>query len=549
MNGASLSLRRIALLTRMQAKDHDKRRAPKTKGRKAVAIAERVGFFLILSGAMVGILYLFKALAVVAITPPLLAFSVVLVQLISIVSCIGGLIDALFLAKDNPILLSFPAKHFEVFLSKLIIYYIQEFRRNLAALTPFLVAYGVFTGQGGLYWLGTLLSVILLPLVPVLLGALLSYPVMMVKKLFTQSNLLTALVFVALFGLLIWGFFALLEIIPNPLRILSNYATMTRFFAHVLDLVYRNALFLRWFVLSLVGPHAALNALWFILSLVGLALLVGVITSPRYYGLTSQGKSGRIRKSSQKKEQGKGTEALHSTFLAFFTKECKLQFRHVSSLIANYILLFVLPFMLLFLNACFANMNLRPDIGRDMVLTALLLVSLLLALGSNTASATAISEEGSEFALLKTAPSDTATMAWAKIAFNLIASFAVITLAFVILLFDRGALSALEIIGLWFVVIVIDSAHILLSFEIDLMHPHILDVAASGTTENSPNITRSISWGFAIALLTSALACLLFMDSYVSGWIRLIIIALAFLASRLYLFSRKLAAYFADLEA
>ena len=99
----------------------------------------------------------------------LLIFIIFISQVLGIVSCAGTLMKALYTSKDNMILLSYPAKHYEVFISKILVFYIYEFLRNLSFVLPLLLGFGIILKIISInFIIATLLMILILPLFPVL---------------------------------------------------------------------------------------------------------------------------------------------------------------------------------------------------------------------------------------------------------------------------------------------------------------------------------------------------------------------------------------------
>ena len=73
-----------------------------------------------------------------------LVFSFML--LLSTVSCTAGLTKSMYYARDNAVLLTLPCTSLHVYLSKLIIFFIFEIKRNLSFLVPMFVAYYITHG-------------------------------------------------------------------------------------------------------------------------------------------------------------------------------------------------------------------------------------------------------------------------------------------------------------------------------------------------------------------------------------------------------------------
>ena len=68
-----------------------------------------------------------------------LIFSIMMT--LSIIVAVKGLVQSLYLAKDNFVLLTLPMSREKIFLSKFVVYYIYELIRNLTYLMPIMIAY------------------------------------------------------------------------------------------------------------------------------------------------------------------------------------------------------------------------------------------------------------------------------------------------------------------------------------------------------------------------------------------------------------------------
>ena len=95
-------------------------------------------------------------------------------QIISIVTCVGSMMSVLYNSKENMILMAFPCNYNEIFLSKIVVFTIEEMKKSCFFLLPFLLSYGLVSAAGGAYWGGLLPSWIFLTLFPVLFSAILS---------------------------------------------------------------------------------------------------------------------------------------------------------------------------------------------------------------------------------------------------------------------------------------------------------------------------------------------------------------------------------------
>ncbi|MGN1067204.1 MAG: hypothetical protein ACI4QH_05290, partial [Candidatus Fimimonas sp.] len=99
-------------------------------------------------------------------------------QIMAIVTCSIGLSEALFVSADNKVLLTLPASSTEIFLSKLILFYVFELKRNVTFALPLFLAYGLVNGAVWYYYLWLVVCFLLISFVPVAIGAVLSIPLM-----------------------------------------------------------------------------------------------------------------------------------------------------------------------------------------------------------------------------------------------------------------------------------------------------------------------------------------------------------------------------------
>ena len=178
-------------------------------------------------------------------------------------------------------------------------------------------------------------------------------------------------------------------------------------------------------------------------------------------------------------------------------------------------------------------------------------IVLSLASASNTSSALAITQEGSEFVLLKTAPSDTSNMAWAKIFFNLVFSSIMIIISFACIILFCNRLD--NHISYWLIMIAvlfINAGLILWSFQIDIMNPKLREFASHNDTNFVNNAAESIKIGLITTVIFTALAFILLWaeSSAFWQWFKILGLSVAFFAVRFYIFRSYLKNVFPDIE-
>jgi len=296
-----------------------------------------------------------------------------------------------------------------------------------------------------------------------------------------------------------------------------------------------------------------------------LVVLVTFISRPLYFNLAC-----RTTEQTVKKTHRAANRSSKSLYWTFVRKEWILSTRNIGELLTNYVPVIVFPFVMALMNYIYLGIG-RSTFGNYLVMGFDILISLLLVMGANTASATALTVEGFEFTLVKMAPSDTKVLCWAKVTFNLIFSTIMILLGFLVFNYVlpafsdtldawlresgyegiRYTLPQFKDIDIWLTyatVALVNAGHILWSFQIDLLSPKLSDYASTGSLSNNPNASKAIVIDVVLSLLFGAGSALLLIDDYDTGWMRILALALGFFLARLYLFRNSVRYYFSDIE-
>ena len=296
---------------------------------------------------------------------------------------------------------------------------------------------------------------------------------------------------------------------------------------------------------ALYGNKPLLNDLFAFLSLLGIAIVAVGVSLPLFFKLASSANEHSVDK-----QYGDKNVVHKSTFFTFMRKELTLSIRNIGDFASNYLFLFILPFVLLIISAIFVRID-RNDLGVSMTYGFIGLITLIMLSASNTASATAISSEGTEFALLKTAPGKTSNIVWAKILINAILSFISLTITFILLsiFLDEFVVQS----RLWIVyvfVLLIDIGLILWSIQLDILNPNMKEYANSQNRGEIKNFSTSILIGVIVSSIFSAILILIYISKLDISIIAIVLIGLALLfdGGRLYLLVNYMNAYFHDIE-
>ena len=534
-------LERLLILTKLQLSNIVRLRIA-NKGRFFGNVALRALVVIILSIVMTYVLHFISDFLYIPVNHHFIIFVLIITQGMGIISATSGLMNDLYHSKDNQILLSLPANNNEVYISKLMVFYINEFLKNLYLLAPVLIAFGIQNDIMFLYFVNIVPMLVLLPLLVVLAASLLSMPAVFVRNLLKDKRMLSSVLFLVVVGVLFRAVLALLAYIPYPIRIVQLYNRFMIGITMFMQASSRYGLIYTVVGELLYGIKPFLNYV-ILLSVTGVLVLMTVLVSrPLFFKLTSSS-----AEAARTKPHTHANKASTNVFMTFLRKELTVNRRSLNELLDNYTILLSLPFFMVILNHIYMGMN-RSTFGNQLVTVFNVLITLLLVTSANTASATAITTEGGEFTLLKTAPSDTARIAWAKIAFNIVFSFVIILISFILFRIVMPLYPAGDTWGLFVFVVLVNAGHILWSFQLDIMNPKIREYAATGSLSGNTNVTASVRVGFVLAIVFSVLAAItaIYLESI--AWTIMIGVAAAFFVLRFVFFRNFLNAYFRDIE-
>ena len=467
----------------------------------------------------------------------------------SICSCVVGLTKSMYYARDNAVLLTLPCKPIQVYLSKLVIFFIFELKRNLSFMVPLFLAYFYSHGYKFFAYLWMLVCMVVISLLTVAIGALLSIPSMWIANFFRQHKWLQmTLLAVAVAGAIYALFFAI-SLIPENINIVKKWYNIQ---THIHNFFYgtypekfgvlnkMTILFLgqRNIMGAMVFPFWS-TALKFFILLAVTAVLLGaglLIVQPMFYSMAS--KPFEYLKKPVKAKPNK----LRSRRWSAVYNEWLIAFKSSSRMSANVGVLVAIPMLIFLLNKIFLAMSTR-EIGNHMVVAFNILIILLVALNANCSSASIFSKDGRSSYLIKTQPSKYPILILSKLMPNTVFVCASIFATFVVMI-NTLSLGFKELIVLMCGVGFIYLAHMLYSAELDLMNPQIELYATVGSSENNPNETKSTVMAFLISFITALAVFLLLAEGSGNVAIKVFMVGLGLLCYRVYIFFAKLRLYY-----
>ena len=539
--------KKLKILTLLQLSDRVKIKKDLTIAKKIGQIGKTLLGMLVSFGIFSVLFYAVFGLIKFKASENLLTLVIFATQVLSIISCTVSLSDTLYISKDNQMLMTYPVKHIFIYISKLLVVYILELYKSLMFTFPLFMAYGLMAG--GILNVNYVVSLvffsIFLPLVPVLIGAIVSIPVVLISKLLKRVPFVKGVMTVAIFvGLaLLTGL--VVKLLPDEIRLVALWNSFLKAFEGVVANVNKFSLYSMFVGRALYSNQPVLNNIYFYLTLLGV-LTVGIALSlPLFFKLASSAQENSIDKKHSSKN------VVHkSTFFTFMRKELLLSIRNMNDFSSNYLFLFVMPFVLILMTSIYVRIDRNP-LGYSMTYAFCGLLALLMLSASNTASATAISSEGTEFTLLKTAPGKTSNIVWAKVLINGILSFISLIISFILLGLFLG--DKVNIGQLWLVftfVVLIDIGLILWSIQLDILNPSMKEYATTQNRGDVKNFSTSITIGIVASVIFSSIMIVLFWVSsnLLINTVILVGLGLLFVGGRIYLLINYINTYFHEIE-
>lgn len=536
------AIRRVKYLTLMQI--GDELRVLKTGNRKKLvaSVGLRLLAVALVTAALFVLFMLLNSTFQLTASRDMLVTILFITQVVSVISCLSGMMLVLFASKENTMLLAFPCNYTEIFISKIVVFALEEFKKSCYFLLPLLIGFGLNAGVGVEYWLQLPVFWITLCLLPVFIGATLTIPVLYIKRFLQTHVWIYAILLIALIVAGFIGIYSVLSQVPVPIRLVAIYGKFVEAVKAAFVAINQFAIFYNFIGDALFGQMVWLYLPVMLLILAAFATLCFFVAMPFYF----KAASSTAENSSQKKHYHNRLKH-GNLFFTFFGKELRIMLRSFQSVTSLITVVFIFPVITYVFNFILSAIN-TSTIGDYMTIAFNVMITLSLLGSHNANTAASLSSEGNEFAVLKTAPSDTSVICWTKIAVTgLVNLLSLVVTAIMLLITTR--LPLIDIIFTMFTILLISVGQIAWSFEFDLRNPKITDYATKGDgVVDNVNIAKAIGVSFVVATLAGLVGLLCLFDQYVFGWVRLLGFALIFLLARLYLLNSNIKVYFNDIQ-
>ena len=496
-------------------------------------------------------------------TLPLFTVFITLVIFLNLCSSTLNLMKSLYSSDDNKVLITLPVTPNQLFFSKIVVYYIFELKKSLDILVPGIVGFlifGVIQFKGPevhfitILWM--IIPTIFLILSQVLLAALLSIPFLFIYRFFKKFPIMELILVIVLVGAGLFLVIKIISFIPEDIDLNTQWPSFVNGFGDFVSAFHQYAYPVNFYskiyfgeVSMSSGIHYLINETTFIkiAIAIGAAIALGLIDflliKPFYFRMINKNfEFDKMPPLTQKKN------VKHKKYVTFANKEFKLSFRDFDisgSYIAVYL---IVPILLFFIDRVFAAIDLS-EIGYRIAYAFNALLTILPLLASNSTIATLYSKEGRTAYIIKSNPVNPFIPLTSKLLFNLIFSIpSIVGCAIIFANFSS--------LGFWIAVLfslsvlLLQYAHIFYSASQDIMNPQNEVYATTGSDFNNPNETKSTIVAFISSFVITGAFYLMLNESYrlynnyASAFIRLFIASAVLFAGFLYLFIKKIQAFY-----
>ncbi len=470
--------------------------------------------------------------------------------LLQTIAVTWSLTKSMYYSKDNPILLVLPCKHTYVYLSKLVVFYLYELIRNFSFMIPLFVSYGIICSFPIVYYPWLIFCFVFISMIPVLVGAILSIPVMWFYNFFRNYKRLQFTCLLLLIGLVTLSVVKIIGLIPANIDLVATWRITYWEIQDLLTKFIKDFSIFHSVVTMMVGKMDNLELILFagndfltlgliILSVIVLFLLGFITVRPLFYAMASKPFEYTKKKHKIKKNKE------HGKICSILRTETLLTFRNSDRVFTNIGLLISMPILIFFLNKIFSAMDTRL-LGNNLTIAFNILIILLISLSSNAYAASVFSKDGKSSYLIKVQPYKEQPLLLSKLVINTM----FMMLAFIstlVVLIEFSNLGATKSVIIILACIFIYFAHLFYSAELDIMNPKVELYETINENINNPNETKSTIIAFLSSFLVFGVLLFLLMEnSGINTYLKIMIIGFIFMIFRLYMLVNKIKLYYRE---
>ena len=480
-----------------------------------------LGFGVITAGAylimwLCKFLHLFSASGMIPLS--IITTIYIIIFALNTFTCTVGLSKTLYYAKDNQVLITYPVTSDQLYLSKMLVYYISEIKKTFTFAIPIFVAYGVLSSFSILYYPWVIVMLLILAAVPVLIGGLLSIPANYVIKFLNRFPFIKVCLLVIILSFVVWGVVRLIGLVPENINLIESWSTISKGIRGFLQFITKYFYVFYAITIFLCGKFSGLKATLFteyswivLLAVIGtictLIVLNYLISRPLYLKIASrQFEFDKVNVKHHKPNVPHGKGFWSACY--YETLRCIRDPHVLSSAVLTII---VCPILILLQNAVYAAINTRLA-GDNLIICFNVLIILLFATANNITVSSAYSKDGDALYLNKTKPNKPYEVLVPRLLFNMVISLLVILPSCSIFM-ARAKLGHISNVFLVLMLIFVTFGHLIWSADIDFINPQNNLYKREGSSVVSVNELKSTILAFAVSILAFGLTYFFLADA------------------------------------
>ncbi|NLK87050.1 MAG: hypothetical protein GX279_06115 [Clostridiaceae bacterium] len=421
---------------------------------------------------------MFTAGTIIGQPEMILTVSFVLAQLMILIFGLFYIMGSFYFSKDLETFVPLPLKPYEVVGGKFAVIMVNEYLTSVPILLPPIIIYGAGTGQGIIYWLKSLVLMVVAPVIPLSIAALIIVLLMRVVNLRRYKDLLA--IIGGLFAITIGvGSSLLFQNVPeNPEEIQNFFTSQTR----IVDMIGSRFPPSIWATRGLADVGIAgwgYFLLYLAASAVLMMLLLWISNLVFYKALLAGQEVSRKRNNISKSRISRQIGRTQSPVTAIAKREWKLLMRTplyvLNGLVSSMLGPIIVAMMLLLKNepelAELIGSLSEPGIVPYAALACLGLM--LFTSGMNLVASTALSREGQTIWIAKMLPVSAKQQVAGKLVVSyVISAIGVLTTSLIMLIFLK--IPILWTVGATIVGLVGSVPMASLNLLLDVFHPKLV---------------------------------------------------------------------------
>lgn len=470
---------------------------------------------------------------------------------LSFFSCLVNVTKTLYFSKDNQVLMTMPASDGKIFASKLIVCYIYELLKNVNYIFPFFIAYGLIMKLSILYFLWSIVALLILTTLTVVISGLLSIPAMWLTTLLKKHKILEFIVIGLFIGAVTVGVIFVIGLIPEDIDLVRDWGKIYWAIQDFLKEFARIFIvfdFLLQFLTGMVYNSTSFK-LFNTTNLITFGVIVGIIalcaglivllSKPLFLKMVST--PFEYKKDENKKPR---KNKKRSSFTSSVIQQAKRELRTPEIIYSILVVALITPIAIFLQNKIIAAMDTKI-LGNYMGIAFNILIIMLMMLSSSVMLASSYSSEGNSAYLNKIVPVAFGIPLTSKLVTNAcICMVSIIASTIIINVFAHIGVFATILLALSLILMYI--AHLYWSAELDLMNPQNRLYQTTGKEEKNPNETKSTIIAFFVSAVFAFVSFFLMKENIKVVFVKLLLISIVFCVLRIYFFYARIKLYYKE---